>query len=126
MKNIIASISAGESSGMLAYILRQQQNKGLVNVKYVFMNTGQEDERTLIFADQLDKHFGLNLVWLEAVVDPRKNKGIGHKIVSFETACRDGSVFEAHIAKYGLPSSKAPHCTRDLKGGCCLSWIKTL
>lgn len=126
MKNVIGSISGGETSGMLAKKLKTLHDKGIINCVFVFMNTGQEDNRTLDFIDKIDKYLGLNLVWLEAVVNPINGKGISHNIVSYETADRAGKVFESHIAKYGLPSSKAPHCTRDLKSGCCKSFINTL
>lgn len=89
----------------------------------VFANTGQELEETLIFVDKCDKKFGFNLVWVEAVFHKgvringgrRKGKGTTHRIVSFETACRDGSLFKAMVNEYGIPNVAYPHCTRELK-----------
>lgn len=104
----------------------KQQYSHTYEIIYTFQNTGQEDERTLVFVDKIDKYFGLNIVWLEAVVNPDKRKGITHKIVTFETACRDGSIFESHIAKYGIPCSASPHCTRDLKGACSKHFAKSI
>jgi len=37
------------------------------------------------------------------------------KIVTFETADRSGGPFKDVISKYGLPSKKFRHCTRELK-----------
>ena len=82
---------------------------------FTFANTGLEHEKTLEFVDQCDKHFGLNLVWLEAVVNPEKGKGIRHKIVDFETASRNGEPFEAAILKYGIFNQPYPNCTGRLK-----------
>lgn len=124
-QKLLACISGGETSGMMGYLLKQQYSH-TYEIIYTFQNTGQEDERTLIFVDKIDKYFGLNIVWLEAVVNPDKRKGITHKIVNFETACRDGSVFESHIAKYGIPSASSPHCTRDLKAACTKHFCKTI
>jgi hypothetical protein len=81
----------------------------------VFANTGQEDEETLIFVDKCDKAFSLNLIWLEAVVNPEKGKGIRHKIVNFEAAARNGEPFEAYIKKEGIPNIAAPKCSERLK-----------
>jgi hypothetical protein len=80
-----------------------------------FANTGQEHEETLKFVDRCDREWGFNVVWLEAVVDPRKGKGIRHKIVTFETASRNGEPFEAYIAKHGIPNRMYNQCTSRLK-----------
>lgn len=80
-----------------------------------FANTGQEHEETLKFVDRCDKAFGFGVAWLEAVVDPRKGKGIRHKVVTFETASRNGEPFEAYIAKHGIPNRMYNQCTSRLK-----------
>src|SRR5690606_4528096 len=78
-------------------------------------NTGKEDERTLEFVNNCDKYFGFNTVWLEAVIDPIRGNRTTHKIVDFKTACRDNSIFESMIEKYGIPNKSYPHCNRELK-----------
>lgn len=82
---------------------------------FVFANTGKEREESLVFADRCDKHFGLNLVWVEAITDPINGKGVKAKVVSFETASRNGEPFEAAIAKHGIPNQNRPLCSRELK-----------
>jgi hypothetical protein len=79
-----------------------------------FANTSQEDERTLVFADRCDREFGLNMVWLEAVIHAGRI-GATHNIVDFETAKRNGEIYEAMIQKYGIPNKAYPHCNRELK-----------
>lgn len=81
----------------------------------VFANTGQENEETLEFVKRCDEAWGWNVVWIEAVTDPRPGKGVTARVVNFDTACRDGSVFEAMIAKHGIPGPGFVHCTRELK-----------
>jgi len=81
---------------------------------FVYCNTGQEHEKTLEFVDKCDKSFGLNLHWIEAVVN-EKGAGTSYKKVTFETASRNGEPFEDVVKKFGLPNMDFPHCTRELK-----------
>ena len=85
------------------------------DIAITFANTGCEHDNTLKFVDQCDKHFGWNVAWVEAVVNPEKGIGIRHRIVDFDTASRNGEVFEAYVAKYGLPGPTHPQCTSRLK-----------
>ena len=52
------------------------------------------------------------MYWIEAVVN---EKGTDYKIVTFDTAARNGEPFEAVIKKYGIPNKQFPHCNRELK-----------
>jgi len=90
-----------------------------------FANTGLEHPKTLEFIKRCDDEFGFNTVWLEAVVHPNR-KAPTHRIVTFETASRKGEPFEAVIAKYGVPNTKYPGCTRDLKINPINSYLKSL
>ncbi len=92
----------------------------------VFANTGQEREETLDFVDKCDKHFGLNVVWLEAVVHNGARKGTTHSITSYIKAERKGKPFEDVIRKYGIPNQAFPHCTRELKIAPINSYVKSL
>lgn len=85
------------------------------DILITFANTGCEDERTLEFIHECEVRFGWPVVWLEAVVNPQMGKGIRHKIVSFETASRNGEPFEAAIAKHGIFCRTHPQCTSRLK-----------
>jgi len=81
----------------------------------LFANTGQEREETLKFIDLIDKKYNLNVVWLESVVHHKHRQATSHVIRSYETACRNGDLFENMILKYGIPNMAYPHCTRELK-----------
>jgi hypothetical protein len=86
-----------------------------VEVIVCFANTGQEDERTLQFINKCDQAFGFNTVWIEADISPQKGDGGKVRVVSFQTASRDGTPFEKGIAKHGVPNRNFPWCSKDLK-----------
>jgi hypothetical protein len=113
MNNILVTFSGGRTSAFMAKYIKERYFND--NLLFVFANTGKENEETLIFADKCDKAFNLGLVWLEADIDMQKGNGTNYKIVSFETANRNGEPFEKAIQKYGLPSKMYRHCTRELK-----------
>lgn len=46
---LLVSFSAGETSGYMAYLLKQEYKDEIV---FVFANVGEENEETLIFADK--------------------------------------------------------------------------
>lgn len=110
----VMMFSSGRTSAALAKYIKS--NPKYKNVIYVILNTGKEREESLVFADRCDKEFGLNLIWLEAVVKEGKGNGTGYKIVTFETASRNGEPFESMLGKYYLPNNAAGmNCTRELK-----------
>jgi hypothetical protein len=109
----VVLFSGGRTSAFLAKYMKEHPH--YKNCIFVFMNTGKEREETLKFADKCDKEFGLNLVYLEALVNNKKGKGTTYKIVDFETASRNGEPFEAMLKKYPLPNNVASNCTRELK-----------
>jgi len=88
------------------------------DLKFIFMNTGCEHEKTLEFLNECDTRWGLNLIWVEAVVN-HAGRGYGfgtrHRTVNFETAARVGEPFEDSIKKYGIPNAGAPNCSMHLK-----------
>lgn len=85
------------------------------DVVVTFANTGEEHEETLRFVDQCDRVFGFKTVWLEAVVNMEPGEGTGFKVVTFETAARNGQPFEETIKKYGIPNQSFPSCNREMK-----------
>jgi len=113
-KKLLVSFSGGETSAFMAQWL-QKHKKDEYEMIFVFANTGQENEETLKFVDKCDKEFNLNVVWVEAVANHNERKGSTHKIVTFETASRNGEPFEDIIKKYGIPNQSFPHCTRETK-----------
>lgn len=109
---------------MLLDYFREYEPKRIVKV--LFANTGCEHEETLKFIKRCDKEFKFNVIWLEAVVQPRLGAGITFKRVDYETASRNGEPFEKVIAKYGIPNSASPSCTRDTKLAPMRSYLRYL
>ncbi len=114
MKRLLVSFSGGETSAFMSQWLWRHK-RAEYDMAFVFANTGQENEETLDFVQQCSEVFGFKVVWVEAVVDPESGKGTRHRIVDHATASRNGEPFEAVIAKYGIPNTATPHCTRELK-----------
>ena len=88
------------------------------------MNTGEENEETLLFIKQCQEHFKIDIVWIE--FDVKDNKP-SFKIVNFETAYRSDKKgekengyknhpFRKVIERYGVPAVKTPLCSSRLKG----------
>lgn len=125
MKNLLVSVSGGRTSALMAKLL-WDRFRDKYEMIFVFANTSREREETLLFLHQLETEFNLPIVWVEAVVDPIAGKGTRHRVVNYETACRDGSVFEAVIKKYGIPAVPAPICTREMKANAINSYARSI
>lgn len=125
MTRLLISFSGGRTSG---YMTRRLLTEcaGEYEMLVVFANTGEENEATLEFVHACDTQFGFGTVWVEAVTDPRPGVGTRHRVVTFETASRHGEPFEAMIAKYGIPNTAHPHCTKFLKRRAIESYAKSV
>lgn len=108
---LVVSFSGGKSSAFMARKLQETYEGKLL---FIFANTGQEREETLEFIHECEQRWGIPLVWVEAVVGERGTRTT-HRVVSFETASRNGEPFEQVISKYGISNKSYPHCTRELK-----------
>lgn len=113
-EKLFVSFSGGKTSAYMSYMLKKDYGHKY-DMRFVFANTGLENEQTLKFVDQCDRAFGLDVVWIEAVINPEHMKGVTHKIVNFETAARNGEPFEAFISKSGIPNANKPQCSDRLK-----------
>lgn len=123
-KKLLVSVSGGRTSGLMAKLLWDRYRNEYEMI-FVFANTSREKEETLIFVDNLTKYFGIPVVWVEAVVH-KGRKGTTHKIVTFETAKRNGEVFEQIIDKYGIYNVVYLHCTREAKTQPIWSYAKSI
>lgn len=111
---LLISFSGGEISAYMTQWLLKKF-KGWKDMIVVFANTGEENEQTLEFVKKCDEQLGFNTIWIEAVTNPEYTKGVRCKIVTFETASRNGEPFEQSIKKYGIPNIASPECSRNLK-----------
>ena len=109
------SFSGGRTSAYLLWRVLQSGGGQLPSEAVVcFANTGKKDEATLRFVHDCSEQWNVPIVWLEYVshVEPAQR----FKVVSFETANRDGAPFEAVIRHYGkLPNPVNKVCTSELK-----------
>lgn len=133
-KKLLISFSGGETSAfMTQWLWNHMQDE--YDMVVVFANTGQENEETLLFVEHFSSHYKIPIVWVEAVVRVSLwgkivemcgnvfmtykwkggRLGTRHRVVNFNTADRDGKVFESVIQKYGIPNQAMPQCTRELK-----------
>jgi len=119
---IVVSFSGGRTSAYMSWWLKEHMSH-LYNFVFVYANTGQEHPKTLEFVNNVDKFLNMNLVWVEAVVHESRTAST-HKVVTYETASRNGEPFEEVIKKYGLPNQSYLHCTRELKLHPIHDWIK--
>ena len=118
------SFSGGRTSARMAIWLKQNKSEEY-DIQFLFANTGCEHEDTLRFAHEVDRRYDLGLAWVEAVVYDR-GQSCGHRLVSFETASRDGEPFADVCAKYGLPNQTFKLCTRELKTNPMASYARSI
>ena len=119
------SFSGGRTSAYMTKLLLDNWHDKY-NFIVTFANTGLEHEKTLEFVRNCDTVFGFNTVWLETVVHHGEKKGSGFKVVSYETASRNGEPFTEVIKKYGIPNPSYLHCTRELKLAPMRSYLASL
>jgi 3'-phosphoadenosine 5'-phosphosulfate sulfotransferase (PAPS reductase)/FAD synthetase len=119
------SFSGGRTS---AYMLWRvlQSNDGLPEeAKVCFANTGKEDEATLRFVDRCSKEWDVPITWVE-YVDAEETKD-RFRVVTFETASRDGEPFEAIIRKRNyLPNPVSRFCTVEMKVRAIHRYLKSI
>ena len=124
---LLVSFSGGETSAWLLKWIAEGNLPQYTDIIYAFANTGQEHEKSLVFADYVNRKFcNGKLVWLESVVNHSVKKACGHRVVDFNSATRDESLFEEMIKKYGIPNKAYPHCTRALKLDAITSYLRSV
>lgn len=123
-QRILCTVSSGYSSVMMAILVRNWYPEA--DIVNIMANTSREREESLLFMDQCDKHFRLDLVWVEADINPEPRQGTTHFVKTFETLTRDGSIFENGIIKYGLPSKINKWCNRELKLNAIQSYARSI
>ena len=125
-RRLSISFSGGKTSAFMADHCLNGREEDWDDVVVVFANTGQEHEKTLEYVNACDKQYGLNVVWLEAVVDPESGQGTKHRVVTFETASRKGEPFEGVATKFGLPNQTFQVCNREMKLRPMTSYLRSL
>jgi len=117
------SFSGGRTSAYMLYKVLESGGGQLPNEAIVcFANTGKEDEATLKFVHDCEINWNVPIVWLEFMPEQPK-----FKVVSYETASRDGTPFAELITKKSfLPNSVMRFCTTDLKINPIIAYMKSI
>ena len=119
-KRLAISFSGGRTSAIMTKKCLEQY-KDDFDIVVTFANTGCEHNATLDFVRDCDKYWNFNIVWLEAVVNPEKGKGIRARVTDYENAYRwdqwedELHPFHAAVRKYGIFNKQNPSCTGRLK-----------
>jgi 3'-phosphoadenosine 5'-phosphosulfate sulfotransferase (PAPS reductase)/FAD synthetase len=103
-----------------------QANDGLPEeAKVCFANTGKEEEATLRFVDRCSKEWSVPITWVEYSEAPEtKNR---FRVVTFETASRNGEPFEAIIKRRNyLPNPVSRFCTVEMKVRAIHRYLKSI
>lgn len=117
---LIISFSGGQTSAYMSVKIKKELGH-IYHLIFIFSNTGCENNETLNFVNECDKAFNLNIVWVEAVVNPQHGKGITHRVTNYNDAFRfdqfndPNHPFHAHIKKSGIPNPNKPQCSDRLK-----------
>lgn len=109
------SFSGGRTSAYMLWRALQSNGGKLPDEAVVcFANTGKEDEATLEFVRDCAVNWSVPITWIEYIhAEETKDR---YKVVSFETASREGEPFEALIrSRNFLPNPVARFCTVELK-----------
>lgn len=115
-RRILVSFSMGRTSGYLAkYMHDKYANDRDVELAFVTANTSRENPESLAFGAAVSREFNIGITLVEAQINPGHRKATTHRVVSWDRADTEGGVFEAMIAKYGIPNKSYPHCNRELK-----------
>lgn len=119
------SFSGGRTS---AYMLWRvlQSNGGLpAEAKVCFANTGKEEEATLRFVDRCSHEWGVPITWVEYSEAPETKDR--YRIVTFETASRNGEPFEAIIRRRNyLLNPVSRFCTVEMKVRAIHRYLKSI
>ena len=109
------SFSGGRTSAYMLYrVLEAHDMKLPEDCVVCFANTGKEDEATLKFVHDCEVNWNVPIVWLE-YQDAEESKD-RWKVVTYETASRNGEPFEAVIRKKAyLPNPVTRFCTIEMK-----------
>jgi 3'-phosphoadenosine 5'-phosphosulfate sulfotransferase (PAPS reductase)/FAD synthetase len=119
------SFSGGRTSAYMLWRVLQENNGLPEEAKVCFANTGKEDDATLRFVDRCSKEWGVPIVWVEyAEAEETKDR---FRVVTFETASRDGEPFEAIIRRRNyLPNPVSRFCTVEMKVRAIHRYLKSI
>jgi len=123
----VISFSGGRTSAYMLWRILQSNNGLPEEAIVTFANTGKEEEATLEFVRDCEKHWNVPIHWVEyRYATETKDRW---KKVTFETASRNGEPFFELIDQNGspyLPNPVARICTAKLKIRAIHAYLKHL
>lgn len=117
----IVSVSGGRTSAYMLHRILQAHGGTLpANVHAVFANTGREMPATLDFVRDIGAAWSVPITWLEFTA----RKPDGYRLVSHNSASRDGKPFAALLAaQAALPNPVQRSCTQEMKIRTIKRWV---
>lgn len=119
------SFSGGRTSAYMLWRILQSNGGLPEEAKACFANTGKEEEATLRFVDRCSKEWNVPITWVEyAEAEETKDR---FRVVTFETASRNGEPFEAIIRRRNyLPNPVSRFCTVEMKVRAIHRYLKSI
>jgi len=114
-KTHVVSFSGGRTSAYLVHLMEFYSKYCGADVRYIFMDTGAEHPKTYEFIRNIVKHWGIPLVCLRTVVNPKMGKGCTYKVVSVDDISTDLQPWSDMLVKYGAPYAVGAMCTARMK-----------
>jgi hypothetical protein len=125
---LLITFSGGRTSAYMTWwLFNEWKERDNWDKLVVFANTGKESEGTLFFVDECSQEWGIDIKWIEGYPsEVGKGWSVNHKLVTYETASRNGEPFEAMIKKLGIPFQSAPFCSPQLKTAPIKKYLKSI
>jgi 3'-phosphoadenosine 5'-phosphosulfate sulfotransferase (PAPS reductase)/FAD synthetase len=125
---LLITFSGGRTSAYMTWwLFNEWKDRENWDKLVVFANTGKESEGTLFFVDECANEWNIDIKWIEGYPSEiGKGWSVNHKLVSYETASRNGEPFEAMIKKLGIPFQSAPFCSPQLKTAPIKNYLKSI
>lgn len=118
----VISFSGGRTSAYLVHMAESLRRAG-ADVRYLFMDTGAEHPETYRFIREVVKQWGINLVCLRVVVNPKLGSANSYRVVKLDDIGPDLQPWIDITRKYGTPYFGGAFCTRTLKIEVCERYI---
>jgi 3'-phosphoadenosine 5'-phosphosulfate sulfotransferase (PAPS reductase)/FAD synthetase len=121
------SFSDGRTSAYMLYKVLEANNGLPANTYILFANTGKEMSETLDFVNACSVNWNVPIIWIEYKYDDEASKRF--KLVTYETASRNGEPFEEMINQNGkpfLPNPVMRICTVRLKIDVFYRYLKSI
>jgi hypothetical protein len=125
---LLITFSGGRTSAYMTWwLFNKWEDRENWDKLVVFANTGKESEGTLFFVDECANEWDIDIKWIEGYPSEiGKGWSVNHKLVTYETASRNGEPFEAMIKKLGIPFQSAPFCSPQLKTAPIKKYLKSI